>query len=107
MTVSLDGYLEPQRLSFSSPPEDEFVPRASSPDDTFPVFSPPPVSETCEIGFLRSDLMLCNECILAKRTTISTNKYANASCTTISSYGHADETTQTSVEFEYCIMAAK
>jgi len=43
MTVSLDGYLEPQRMSFSSPPTSELIPRAPSLDmDSFPVFSPPP-----------------------------------------------------------------
>ncbi|VEN64263.1 unnamed protein product [Callosobruchus maculatus] len=42
MTVSLEGYLEPQRLSFSSPPNSELNPRPASPDDSFPVFSPPP-----------------------------------------------------------------
>ena len=40
MTVSLDGYLDPQRLSFGSP--NDMHQRISSPDDTFPVFSPPP-----------------------------------------------------------------
>lgn len=42
MTVSLEGYLEPQRISFSSPPNSEINPRPPSPDDSFPVFSPPP-----------------------------------------------------------------
>lgn len=42
MTVSLDAYLEPKRMSFSSPPGSELLPRAPSPDDSFPVFSPPP-----------------------------------------------------------------
>lgn len=42
MTVSLEGYLEPQRISFSSPPNSELNPRAPSPDDSYPVFSPPP-----------------------------------------------------------------
>lgn len=42
MTVSLEGYLEPQRISFSSPPNSELNPRPPSPDDSFPVFSPPP-----------------------------------------------------------------
>lgn len=43
MTVSLEGYLEPQRISFSSPPNSELInPRPPSPDDSFPVFSPPP-----------------------------------------------------------------
>lgn len=42
MTVSLEGYLEPQRMSFSSPPNSELNPRPLSPDDSYPVFSPPP-----------------------------------------------------------------
>lgn len=42
MTVSLDAYLEPQRISFSSPPNSELIPRAPSLDESFPVFSPPP-----------------------------------------------------------------
>lgn len=45
MTVSLEGYLEPQRMSFSSPPNSELNPRPASPDDSFPVFSPPPYDE--------------------------------------------------------------
>ena len=44
MTVSLDGYLEPQRLSFGSPPGSELIPGgpSSNDDESFPVFSPPP-----------------------------------------------------------------
>lgn len=42
LTVSLDGYLEPTRISFGSPPNSELNPRGVSPDETFPVFSPPP-----------------------------------------------------------------
>lgn len=42
MTVSLDAYLDPQRISYGSPGDYEMLPRISSPDDTFPVFSPPP-----------------------------------------------------------------
>lgn len=43
MTVSsLDAYLEPQRLSISSPPGSDHLPRIPSLDETFPVFSPPP-----------------------------------------------------------------
>lgn len=42
-TVSgLEGYLEPQRMSFGSPPMSELLPRIPSMDDSFPVFSPPP-----------------------------------------------------------------
>lgn len=42
MTVSLDAYLDTQRISYGSPAEYEVPARNSSPDDTFPVFSPPP-----------------------------------------------------------------
>lgn len=42
LTVSLEGYLEPRRISFGSPPMSELNPRGPSPDETFPVFSPPP-----------------------------------------------------------------
>ncbi|XP_023248310.1 piezo-type mechanosensitive ion channel component isoform X2 [Copidosoma floridanum] len=42
MTVSLEGYLEPGRISFGSPPSSELNPRGPSPDETFPVFSPLP-----------------------------------------------------------------
>lgn len=42
LTVSLEGYLEPTRISFGSPPSSELNPRGVSPDETFPVFSPPP-----------------------------------------------------------------
>lgn len=42
MTVSLDAYLDPHKISYESPTECDLMPRISSPDDTFPVFSPPP-----------------------------------------------------------------
>lgn len=42
MTVSLDAYLDPHKISYGSPADYEILPRISSPDDTFPVFSPPP-----------------------------------------------------------------
>lgn len=43
MTISLDAYLDPQKISFSSPNDYDLLPRISSPDETFPeVFSPPP-----------------------------------------------------------------
>lgn len=45
MTGSLDAYLDPQRMSFSSPPNSELNPRPPSPDDSFPVFSPPPYDD--------------------------------------------------------------
>ncbi|XP_048520922.1 piezo-type mechanosensitive ion channel component isoform X6 [Dendroctonus ponderosae] len=45
MTVSLEAYLEPQRISFSSPPNSDLNPRPASPDESFPVFSPPPYDE--------------------------------------------------------------
>ncbi|CAK1550113.1 unnamed protein product [Leptosia nina] len=43
MTVSLDSYLEPRRISFESPPSSELLPRAQSPEESYPVFSPPPI----------------------------------------------------------------
>lgn len=43
MTVSLDAYLEPRRISFESPPSSELMPRAPSPEESYPVFSPPPI----------------------------------------------------------------
>ncbi|CAG9098300.1 unnamed protein product [Plutella xylostella] len=43
MTVSLDAYLEPRRISFGSPPSSELIPRAQSPEESYPVFSPPPI----------------------------------------------------------------
>jgi len=42
MTISLDAYLDPTRISYGSPADYEILPRISSPDETFPVFSPPP-----------------------------------------------------------------
>lgn len=50
MTASLEAYMDPQRFSFSSPPESDFVNRISSPDETFPVFSPP-ASTTEAVSF--------------------------------------------------------
>ncbi|CAH2104345.1 unnamed protein product [Euphydryas editha] len=43
MTLSLDAYLEPRRISFESPPSSELVARAQSPEESYPVFSPAPV----------------------------------------------------------------
>ncbi|CAH0726071.1 unnamed protein product, partial [Brenthis ino] len=43
MTVSLDAYLEPRRISFESPPSSDLLPRAHSPEESYPVFSPPPI----------------------------------------------------------------
>lgn len=49
MSGSLDGYLEPQRLSFSSPPASELLPAALiGSDESYPVFSPPPYDDTRE-----------------------------------------------------------
>lgn len=42
LTISLDAYLDASKMSYGSPADFEAVPRISSPDDTFPVFSPPP-----------------------------------------------------------------
>lgn len=42
MTVSLEAYLDPHRISYGSPGDYEMLPRISSPDETYPVFSPPP-----------------------------------------------------------------
>lgn len=39
MSVSLNAYLDPHRISYGSPADSA---RMASPDDTFPVFSPPP-----------------------------------------------------------------
>lgn len=43
MTVSLDAYLEPRRISFESPPGSEMLQRTHSPSESYPVFSPPPI----------------------------------------------------------------
>jgi hypothetical protein len=40
LTIS-EGYLEPFEISYSMPPDSELV-RTISPEETFPVFSPPP-----------------------------------------------------------------
>lgn len=43
LTISLDAYLDPHKISYGSPNDYELMPRISSPDETFPeVFSPPP-----------------------------------------------------------------
>lgn len=41
MTVSLDAYLEPRRISFESPPSSELRPQSQ--EESYPVFSPPPI----------------------------------------------------------------
>jgi hypothetical protein len=58
MTVSLDAYLDPQRISYGSPGDFEMVPRISSPDDTFPVFSPPPFDVKHENLLVRAIFLL-------------------------------------------------
>lgn len=52
MTVSLDAYLDPHRISYGSP-ADYDMPRISSPDDTFPVFSPPPFDVNLSLNVSR------------------------------------------------------
>lgn len=42
MTLSLDGYMEPTRLSITTPYLPLMQPITSPSDDSFPVFSPPP-----------------------------------------------------------------
>lgn len=45
LTVSLDGYLDPQRISFESPPGSDIVvppQQHSASDESYPVFSPIP-----------------------------------------------------------------
>lgn len=45
LTVSLEGYLDPQRLSFGSPPgSDITLPHRPCSEESFPVFSPIPPS---------------------------------------------------------------
>lgn len=56
MTVSLEGYLEPTRISFGSPPSSELNPRGPSPDETFPVFSPPPYDRRAHDRSLTSSI---------------------------------------------------
>lgn len=48
MTVSLEGYLDPLRISYDSPGDLDLMPRIAS-DDTFPVFSPPPYETSDQI----------------------------------------------------------
>lgn len=54
MTVSLEAYLEPKRFSFSSPPESSEQQRPSSPEETYPVFSPP--QSATEVSPLRTEV---------------------------------------------------
>lgn len=56
MTVSLEAYLEPTRISFGSPPSSELNPRGPSPDETFPVFSPPPYDQPLQDRSLTSSM---------------------------------------------------
>lgn len=48
VSQSLDAYLEPTRLSFSSPPVSELLPHEKSSDESYPVFSPLPRSHEPE-----------------------------------------------------------
>lgn len=62
MTVSLEGYLEPTRISFGSPPSSELNPRGPSPDETFPVFSPPPYDQGPSDRSLTSSIRHQRQC---------------------------------------------
>lgn len=54
MTVShsLDAYLEPNRLSFSSPPASELIQQGHSSDESYPVFSPLPRKQSLQSNAL-------------------------------------------------------
>lgn len=54
ITASLEAYLEPQRFSFSSPPESTDQHRPSSPEETYPVFSPP--QSATEVSPIRTEV---------------------------------------------------
>lgn len=59
MTVSLDAYLDPTKISYGSPADYEILPRISSPDETFPVFSPPPFDVNYHLNYLPYYLNMC------------------------------------------------
>lgn len=75
MTVSLDAYLDTQRISYGSPADFDMIPRISSPDDTFPVFSPPPFDVICFflVDFLKLQF---NWFSLGSRLSSHRSKYA-------------------------------
>ena len=50
MTLSLEGYLEPSRMSLITPYLPLHQPITSPSEDSFPVFSPPPYSALRERG---------------------------------------------------------
>lgn len=44
LTVSLDGYLDPQQISYGSPPSSDIaMQRGPSSEESYPVFSPLPI----------------------------------------------------------------
>lgn len=76
MTVSnsLDAYLEPNRLSFSSPPASEIVQQGHDSDESYPVFSP---SVASRIQSFQSNIIMA--------AAIPTTTSATATTTTTSS----------------------
>lgn len=74
MTVShsLDAYLEPTRLSFSSPPASELLPQGQSSDESYPVFSPSPHKHEEQSSALEGNLAVLVSSTAAAATTSNT-----------------------------------
>ncbi|XP_058821886.1 piezo-type mechanosensitive ion channel component-like isoform X2 [Topomyia yanbarensis] len=87
MTVSLDAYLDPQRMSFESP--NELLARVCSPDDTFPVFSPPP----CEKEQPALVIQTTNTLLPPNKTAMQTRQHRRQSSLNVVSWPSPNELT--------------
>ncbi|XP_055550145.1 piezo-type mechanosensitive ion channel component isoform X2 [Wyeomyia smithii] len=87
MTVSLDAYLDPQRMSFESP--NEMLGRVCSPDETFPVFSPPP----CEKEQPALVIQTTNTLNLPSKTAMQTRQHRRQSSFNAVSWPNPNELT--------------
>lgn len=101
MTVShsLDAYLEPTRLSFSSPPVSEIMPPTLSSDESYPVFSPLPrvrrlkPDDTTAQPVLSSTTSTSNT--LQPGNIVATHRHRRQSSATVSWTDQGDNTLST------------
>lgn len=98
MTVShsLDAYLEPTRLSFSSPPVSESIQQCLSSDESYPVFSPLPKtrklkSVTATVATLSSTTTTTSNTLQAENTVKQHRRQSSGN--TVSWNDQAEENT--------------
>lgn len=90
LTVSLEGYLEPTRISFGSPPNSDLNPHGVSSDETFPVFSPPPYDHLAsdDRSRITRDNIHRRQSSFAETTWITDNPISRQSIVSYTSRSH-------------------